>query len=241
MKLKTTGKILASTMLLLAAGAANALTLTTTESATIATQTTNWGPNVKENPAPFALSVAQFDASLGKLLSVRLDFSGNVDGQTSVESLDAAAATIITAIRADIALDLTALTTNDFLLVGVGDSHTQAVSADDGTLDFSGTSGFGPINLSGTATDFKLTTNINDLAFFTGIGAVSFDSTASGISSASGAGNIISQFATNAGSDLQVTYTYSTGPTLPEPASLLLIGVGLLGFSVSRRNHKTVS
>jgi hypothetical protein len=225
-----TKKILAAAIISLAgATGVNAGTISFTD--TIATQSTNWGPQ--------SLTVDQFDSSLGTLTAVQIIFSGDVDGTARTENLDADAAVVTATLSADLSLDLSSLTTPDILLLGVGDSSTHNFAAHDGTIDFGGTSG-ATVALSGTDSDSLITTDIADLAMFTGLSTISFSADAVGVSSATGAGNITSNFATNAGAGIEVIYTFDTGTTtVPVPAPLALMAFGLLGLAGVVRSKKS--
>jgi hypothetical protein len=62
---------------------------------------------------------------------------------------------------------------------------------------------------------------------------------ASATSAGSGAGNLITQFSTQAGADLELVYNYHLDPPsrVPEPADLAIFGVGLAGFGFMRRKR----
>jgi hypothetical protein len=56
-----------------------------------------------------------------------------------------------------------------------------------------------------------------------------------GTSSATGAGNIATLFNTDAGAEVTVTYDY--GVSTPEPASMAILGAGMLALGIARRRR----
>ncbi len=215
------------------AGSAQAATLTQTVSATKPVTTTNYTDT---------LSVAQFDGSLGTLTKVTFSLAGTVLGNANAESLDAAPATVTLNLSAGINLNLPAALGGG-LLVNVTPLANQVfnASAFDGTFDFAGTSGAAFTGLTNTDSDSAIKTDAPTLAFFTGLSTVNMGLVASGLSSGSGSGNLVTQFQTQAGAELQVTYEYTTPDpvVVPEPTALLgLSSVAFLGL-IGRRK-KTV-
>jgi len=187
-----------------------------------AVATTNWTQT---------LTVSQFDASLGPLQSVSITLEGLIDGTGAAESEDGSPSVITLELGVGFTADLSALTIAD-LVVDVAASDTFNATAFDGVIDFAGTSGISGVPLSGSDTGGTSTSNAADLALFTGLGTISFDITADGQSTATGAGNVISQFATNGGAILTVTYNYGE---IPAPAPLALLALGMLGIARARR------
>lgn len=225
--MKSTLKVLAGAGLVMGSMAVGAATITETDVINI--QTTNWVES---------LNINQFNNAGGTLIldSVELKLTTDVTGFAKIESLDAAPAVITTNWGGAVTVDLTSLSIAD--MVGTaGLVFTDNASIADGIVDFGGTSGFSHLDLSDSDVLTVTTTNVGDLAFFTGAGSVSFSTAGDGASTATGAGNVVSQFSTSAGATLEVKYTFhdNTPPAVPVPAPLALMGLGLLGLAFRRK------
>ncbi|MBL8862619.1 MAG: choice-of-anchor E domain-containing protein [Planctomycetes bacterium] len=187
---------------------------------TIPLQPTNWGSSV---------SVPKFNPNLGQLVSITFRLTGNVQGTARAESLDAAPTIVNTSFQAQITLtrpDLSALVVT-LPVANFSDSFT----AFDGAIDFGGTSGIthGNINVSDTQQSVS-PPPASDLLLFTGPGNIVLPVSANGSSIATGAGNLITQFTTDAAASVEVCYTYlpNTPPSLSCPGPLMAsVGVPL--------------
>lgn len=188
-------------------------------------ETTNWTTT---------LQLSQFDPSLGVLTGVSFAAEARVDGTARAESLDMEEATITLTIGADVEIDMSAASIGNFLFAGIGDSQSFNLSAFDLAIDFGGTSGVDNIALAGSDSASQ---GAAPGAAFIGLGMLDFGASASGASIGTGAGNLVTQFATNAGVDLTVTYTYEERPPVdvPVPAPLALMGLGLAALGMRRR------
>lgn len=176
-------------------------------------QSTNWSNSV---------SIPKFDPNLGTLQSIQFSLTGRIQGSARAESLDAAPTVVTTSFSANITLtrpDLTPLVVT-LPIANFMDSFT----AFDGTVDFLGTSGATHAGIM--AMDTQMQTSpppASDLALFTGVGNIVLPVTAQGSSIATGAGNLITQFLTDAAADVQVCYTYlpNTPPDVQCPGPIM--------------------
>ncbi len=178
------------------------------------------------------LSVKKFDSTLGTLNSITFQLGGSVAGTGRAESLDASASTITLSLSS--LLTLTRPDGSTIVVTNPVFSNSYAVTAFDGAIDFSGKSGVATGTVGSSHTESKISTAASDFALFSqaGGGTISLALQASGLSSASGAGNLISQFSTAAAGDLKVSYDYTAAAPVPEPETyaMLIGGLGLLGL-----------
>ncbi len=167
----------------------------------INTQTTNWTSQ---------LTVPKFDPAMGVLLSVDFELRGDILGSAAIESLDAQASTVTSNYQA--AITLTRPDTSVIVVAVPVQQFIDSLTAFDGTVDFAGTSGITHANISTNAVELASSSSAADLALFTGPsgapGTISLPVDAIGTSSASGSGNLITQFLTDAGASLVVCYNY---------------------------------
>jgi hypothetical protein len=224
-------KILLGASLLCAATITNAATVTVTGEQVL--KTTNWEESI---------SIADFDTSLGTLTGVTFAMSGQIEGDAKVESLDAAPATIT--VNLDGQIDLFDLAGNLLQVNLPSTSDTFSASAFDGTIDFAGTSGSELDTLMASAmsgpTDLNDIVTVLTLADFTDGVMNVYNVAAMAQSSATGAGNIITQFGTRAAALVTVTYTYTPTPVVgvSSPSHIALLGLGLVGLAGVRRLRK---
>ncbi len=174
---------------------------------------TNWSSSV---------SVPKFNPTLGTLLSIQFTLRGDIRGSARAESLDASPTTVTTQFSANLALTRPDMST---IVVSVPVANfVNNFTAFDGTIDFGGTSGVTHSGIS--ATDSQVVTSpppVSDLALFTGVGNIVLPVAAQGSSIATGSGNLITQFNTEASATVTVCYTYApnTPPSVQCPGPLM--------------------
>lgn len=187
------------------------------------------------NFSGLTLSVPQFDGSLGVLQSIDFTLNGLVEGVAEVESRDALPAVINLDLGAEITASTTAI--NILAVVLPVASETFNATAFDGSIDFGGTSGVTYGALSASDSDTRTLTG-SDMAEFIGAGSVDIFLAATGQSSATGPGNVISSFTTDAGGDIEVTYNFDDPTTpIPLPAAGWMLIAGLAGLSFVKRRR----
>jgi hypothetical protein len=176
------------------------------------------------------LAVPKFDPALGTLTKVSWTFGSTMFGDMRFESLDGAASVIDMQIKGTVQLllaDLTPLVTLTPQL-----DTTDNASAYDGATDFGGTSGKAYAGLSDSELGVGSATDQATLDSVTGLGDLGLLASALASTSASGAGNLVTVFTSQASADLRVTYEYTPVPT-PGAAALL----GAAGLIAGRRRR----
>ena len=200
----------------LTAGSASAGSISFSDSFGLAT--TNWTHN---------LTLQKFDTSLGVLQSITFLYSGDVSTTFRLESLDNAPALVTGTSSGKLFFDSPISDT-----LNASNSIGVPLDAFDGSIDFGGTSGTAAGPVVASASNSK--TLLSGFGAYEGLGTYDILVDAEGLSSASGAGNLVSIINTEAFAEVKVTYEYRENQT-PEPASMLMVGLGLLGLGAARR------
>ncbi len=188
--------------------------------ASVELQRTSWNVDI---------ALPQFDDMGGtrQLKSVSWRLEGHVEGSAAGENLNATPAAVTLELAAEIELFF-GKTLLDVVLP-LADVTFDA-EAHDGLMDFAGDSGASYAGLMND--DIAENTISDDLAGWIGDGMVTLTGIASGRSRSLGAGNLVTQFATEASMQLRIEYEWTQ---IPAPSALALFGAA--GVLASRRRR----
>jgi hypothetical protein len=210
---------------------------TLTFSAGIPLQTTNINS---------AMSLSQFDPSLGTLNSATVNFSGELVGGWGYENANSqpfGGGSMDVILQQTLGISQNSNSLLSFSTSTPAPSLTQpipALPAFDGAYDFGGPSGATISGWDTTQNGNIVYTTPSDLASYLGTGNVNFNLVANAVSSHLSAPNgFISRTYSNAGASVSVTYDFTP---VPEPSTFALLGMSAIGFLAYtwRRNRKAV-
>ena len=188
------------------------------------------------------VTIPKFDTALGTLTSIQFVIGGTVISQIRFENTGTARTVTATS-------KATETLTRPDTSVLVNNIPLQSVMVSEGsydhTLDFGGTSGTSLTTANGNAVTATLSTtsavltSATDKALFSqaGGGSIFLPVKAVGGSTAAGGGNVTANIKTQASAQVLVQYVYVDAPpvSVPEPATMALLGAGLLAVGAMRR------
>ncbi len=206
------------------------------------TQTYTTGVNYDVLDWSNDFSINKFDTLRGSRVLESVDFSlnGQLRGSIKVENRSSSARTITADLEATIALYDPSNASNTLVSVIPLRRESFNLARYDGTVNYLPPSGASRDNLTAQQTRTSTFTSADGASFtqfIRGIGSNTITLTLGAIADSSvNAGNVTSEIDTDARADLTVTYYYSQGAAVPEPATIggVVLGMGFLGYSRRR-------
>jgi hypothetical protein len=171
--------------------------------ATFADRVTNWSATQ---------SVAQFDPSLGTLTGVDVISNAALTSAIKVQSLDSAPSHVTGHVSGEVTLTLANVTP---LVTDIAADEAVDLGAYDNAAPFAGAAAhdFGPKTGTNSAS-LSLSAANTDLSAFVGTGQLTLTENAVATSSATGAGNLLSQINSTASGGVKVVYHYTPSNAL---------------------------
>jgi hypothetical protein len=160
--------------------------------------------------------------------SIVFTLTGTIQTDIRLESLDHLASTVTATVQGSITMTRPDASTLVVALPGI--STVDHFTAFDGVIDFAGTSGAAHLGVANSTTASHTSPPpVTDLALFTGAGNLVLPVEADATVALAGSGNLVSNVHTQASAGVTVEYDYHA--RAPEPATLSLMGLGLLGLA----------
>jgi|GEM_PF-1599757 len=238
--IKNLAKKIAVTTVGTAALTLGLMQVTTTE-AKAASISYNSNISLEETDWDKFLSVKKFNSNLGTLNSVSFTLGGSAEGSIGVENKNTTKTANVNANLASTIQVNGTIGGTDTLLVEVIPSELQkfTLAKFDGAIDFAGTSGK-TVNLStAKAEKTESYTDADILNAFIGSGNLAYTINAIGSSTATGSGNLATNFSNSAAANLTITYNYTEGPGVAVPAPPTAIGtflaMGFVGMKITKK------
>lgn len=196
------------------------------------TYTSNVVPLTTTSFTGTPLTLQQFDPTLGTLTGVWVHLFGNILGSVHAQNQSAEAASVTLNLSATLTLnrpDSTSIVVTTPVV-----TKTANLNAFTNVNNYNGPDAIVFENVAATA-DNTAVLNSTDFSLFTGTGFVNGTLDGTGSSAATGPGNLLALFQTEAGGYAMVTYTFSS---VPEPAAIALLGLGMGVIGLARRRAK---